>query len=266
VKVMGIVNCTPDSFSDGGMYLDAQKALDQVSDFLDLGIDFIDIGGQSTRPGANSISSEEEWQRVVPVLDAVRENCGHAVLKKISIDSFYPELWLKAVSEYGVGMINSVIGARQEHKETLEELCDLDSDLAFAAMHMHGSPQSMQDNPLDDFASVHEALKRYQANLQRAGFKSENIWLDPGVGFGKTDKLNFKLIAKTGELAKSGNLLYGVSRKSFLGRWLEIPESVERDHASKGLELGLAAAGAGMIRTHAPLALCRFASGERVGL
>ena len=256
MKVMGIINCTPDSFSDGGQFLRLSDALDQISSFLEVGVDLIDVGGQSTRPGAVEVSAKDEWLRILPLLAGIGDQFGKQILKKVSVDSFYPELWVRAVGEFGVGMINSVVGAQKEHAQTLRQLVELDPNLQFAAMHMHGSPQDMQEAPLDDDAVVTSELKKYQHELLSAGFLVENIWLDPGIGFGKTDKLNFRLIRHASQLSEDLQLLYGVSRKSFIGRWLGLPNPLDRDHASKGIELGLMSAGVGLVRTHAPAALC----------
>jgi dihydropteroate synthase len=177
-------------------------------------------------------------------------------LRKLSVDSFYPQIWIKAVDHYQVGMINSVVGARKKHAPELKKLFSMDPSLSFVAMHMHGEPKSMQDHPLDEIEKVRSELIDYRKNLVAAGCKPQRVWLDPGVGFGKTDSLNFRLIRRAGDIVKNENLLYGVSRKSFLDRWLGIPSPKDRDQVSKGLELGLAAAGVGMIRTHVPQPLC----------
>ncbi len=256
MKVMGIINCTPDSFSDGGQCLDPAKGLQQAAEFFAAGVSFVDIGGQSTRPGAVPVSADEEWERILPLLVLLDEKFGRAAMRKVSVDSFYPEVWVRAVQSFGVGMINSVVGAKSSQRRDLETIFKIDKDLSFVAMHMHGSPVDMQDVPFDDFAATLEELGSYKQNLEQAGCKKENIWLDPGIGFGKTDRLNFCLISEASELASHSNVLYGVSRKSFIGRWLGIEKPQDRDHASKGLELGLAAAGVGMVRTHAPQALC----------
>jgi dihydropteroate synthase len=243
---MGIVNVTPDSFSDGGLAFDPGAAEARADRLWADGADWLDVGAESTRPGAAPVDEGEEWRRLEPVLKRL---AGKSRGPRVSVDTRKPAVMRRA-ADLGVGMINDVSGLADP--ATLTALARYPG-LAYAAMHMHGTPETMQKTPLPA-ARARATVERFFADataaLAGAGFPPERIWLDPGIGFGKTDAANVQLIAAVGELARGRQLLVGVSRKSLLGRVLGIQEPDARDAPTKTLELGLAIAGAGMLRTH----------------
>ena len=242
---MGVVNVTPDSFSDGGRYLDPQAALDQAAGLVGHGADIIDFGAESTRPGAPEVGAEEEWRRLKPVL----EKAGSLGVP-VSVDTSKPEIMLRAV-DLGAAVINDVRGGADPG--TLQALHRAQPDLIYLAMHMHGRPGTMQQQPLTAAAAVTEVEAFYERTrnaLLETGFRPENIWLDPGIGFGKSDAANIRLLDQATRLAGQYQLVIGISRKSFLGRALGIPQPVDRDPPSKTLEMALMFAGVRAIRTH----------------
>jgi dihydropteroate synthase len=244
--IMGIVNVTPDSFSDGGNFLDPSLAVDQCVRLIDHGADYIDIGAESSRPGAVAITPDAEWQRLEPVLGLLAQR---NIAAKISIDTRNPQTMLKA-AQAGISMINNICGLADS--DTLKQLAATDK-MEYLAMHMSGSPGDMQNKPLAAAAArvaVENFFHSADRELRDAGFAEDEIWLDPGIGFGKTDAANVNLIANTRQWSRRFNIGIGVSRKSWLGRTLEIPVPKDRDSASKMLELGLWIAGAKLIRTH----------------
>ncbi|MCY4444108.1 MAG: dihydropteroate synthase [Proteobacteria bacterium] len=254
-SVMGIINLTPDSFSDGGCF-DGTRSADllwqQVREWIQQGVKWIDLGAESTRPQSRPISDHVEWQRLSWALDVLAsKDLGQAA---ISIDSYHHATQLKALSYPQVQMINCIYGATDiDHLKALKKACP---GLSYVAMHMHGScPATMQQQPLGEeevLAAVCERLKGYHELLIGAGYKPESIYLDCGIGFGKTVKANLKLIEAAPLLADSMPLAYGLSRKSFLGSLLAIDAPCERDSASKILEIFLIRSGVKLIRTHAP--------------
>ncbi len=245
-QIMGVVNVTPDSFSDGGSYLDPEHAIQHCLSLIEDGADIIDIGAESSRPGSAPVSPETEWQRLGPVLDKLSEL---KLCSKLSIDTRHDQTMLRA-AEYGIGWINNIAGLARD--ETMKHLANK-QNLKYIAMHMRGLPSSMQRSPLKGPEAVYEvdkSLSSYYGKLKTLGFSDDRIYLDPGIGFGKDDQANFQLLGHTLKLAKKRNVLIGVSRKSFIGRALNIDNPVERDAASKMLELGLALGGVSIIRTH----------------
>lgn len=260
-KIMGIINLTPDSFSDGGKFSAPEAAVSQIQSWVAEGVDYIDLGAESTRPGAMEISKENEWTRLKPVLEAIsRIDLGKT---RISIDSKNPVTQEKAVSTGMVDMINDVSGIQTAEilKNLVETAKSKGKQLEYIAMHMHGIPSSMQDRPLDQdesLAAVERFFYNAQNQLNRAGILPINTYLDPGIGFGKDDRANLSLCAATARFAKNFNIAIGVSRKSFIGRLTGIEHPVDRDHVSNATEFGLVCAGAKMIRTHTPLALKKW--------
>jgi dihydropteroate synthase len=243
---MGVLNITPDSFSDGGDYLDTNAALTQARKYVNDGADILDLGAESSRPGAQSIPTEEEWGRLEPVLAAIKDANLEA---QISVDTRKPEIMLRA-AELGCHYINDINGAKD--LDVLPKLAAMPG-LNYIAMHMNGDPSTMQQTPLDGASAVDEVgqfFERTHHQLCRAGFEPQRIWLDPGIGFGKTDEANAKLLAHVGSWAKTYQVMVGVSRKSFIGRSLGIESPKDRDGPSKMLELGLVMMGAKMVRTH----------------
>lgn len=208
---MGIVNATPDSFSDGGRHAAASSALRHCEQLLQDGADILDIGGESTRPGSPAIGLEEELARVLPVVrGAVRLGAP------ISVDTYKPEV-MRAVLDLGADIVNDIWALRQPGAVQVvvqHPLCGV------CLMHMHGNPQTMQVTPMDGdvLAQVLSFLELSAQSLQALGVEKARIVLDPGIGFGKTVQQNFSLLARQRELLLSGYpLLAGWSRKSSLG-------------------------------------------------
>lgn len=243
--IMGIVNITPDSFSDGGDCWQPDLAIGKIKSMLDRGIDAIDIGAESTRPGAKSIDTNEEWRRLEPVLRCLRQDAN-----KLSIDTRNPVTALRVSEEFGVGWINNVSGLFAQ--DVMSRLARI-SHLRFIAMHMHGEPQTMQLQPLSArgaLSKVTETFEHFAESREKFGWESSRFYFDPGIGFGKDDAANWSILGATATLAEKYQLCLGVSRKSLLGRLLQIEAPKLRDQASKVLEVMLILAGAAVIRTH----------------
>ena len=246
-KIMGIVNLTPDSFSDGGMYSqNAQTALAHAEQLLKEGADILDIGGESTRPGADYVSPEEEWARVEPVLAEV---AGWGV--PISLDTRRTVIMEKALALGGVDIINDVAALNDEGAV---ELLARQSDTGICLMHMQGLPKNMQINPKyqDVVGEVARYLKARTAECIAAGIAPQRIALDPGFGFGKTLQHNIALMRHLPELmAETGfPLLIGVSRKSMIGELTGEANAAERVHGSVAAALASVARGAQIVRVH----------------
>ena len=208
-QVMGIVNLTPDSFSDGGLFHAPAKALDHARQLVEQGADILDLGAESTRPGATPVGEDEEWRRLQPVLQEV--------LKwqvPISIDTFRAATMRRAL-DMGVDIINDIWALRQPGAEAV---C-LAGDAGVCIMHMHGEPSTMQLSPMagDAVPQVARFLTERRDHLQKQGMDASRIMLDPGIGFGKTVEQNFSLLARQQELSAFGPVLAGWSRKSALG-------------------------------------------------
>lgn len=246
-KIMGVLNVTLDSFSDGGKFLDQKKAWEHLEQLVADGADIIDIGAESSRPGAKPISSDDEWSRLRPLLEQARKS---APAVRISVDTRKPELMVKA-ADHGACFINDIEGGRDLN--TLKLLARY-PDISFISMHMHGDPQTMQNQPLAGKAGLQKIdafFTEKKRVLTECGFPAARIWLDPGFGFGKTDELNAKVLAAIpGWVQKGIQVALGVSRKSFFGRMLEIAEPDQRDAPSKICELAAALLGVSIIRTH----------------
>lgn len=210
-RVMGIVNVTPDSFSDGGLHVGLKAALAHCETMLKDGAHLLDIGGESTRPGAPAVSLEDELSRVVPV---VREAVRLGV--PVSVDTFKPAV-MQAVLDLGADIINDIWALRQPGAESVVARHD---HCGICLMHMHGEPATMQLSPMDGdvVPEVTEFLRQAAQSLVSQGVASERIAIDPGIGFGKTVAQNFSLLSRQAELMALGHpLLVGWSRKSSLG-------------------------------------------------
>jgi dihydropteroate synthase len=212
VKIMGIVNVTPDSFSDGGEFLDPERAIAHGRELAEEGADLLDIGGESTRPGAEAVGPDEELHRVMPVVEALAGD-GLAV----SIDTSKAAV-AEAALDAGASMVNDVTALRAEPK--LAGLC-ADRDCEVVLMHMLGDPRTMQENP--SYEDVVDDVKAFlAARIEFAtseGIDEERIWVDPGIGFGKTVEHNLELHRRLGELSELGRpIAFGSSRKSFIGK------------------------------------------------
>ncbi len=240
--IMGIINATPDSFSGDGLALDVGRALAQARAFVEDGADILDIGGESTRPGATPVGADEEIRRVVPLIDALRE-----LGVPLSIDSFKPPV-MRAALDAGATLINDINALRAPGALDVAAA----SDAAVCLMHMQGTPQTMQENPAyhDVVAEVGAFLaERCQACLA-AGIARERIVIDPGFGFGKTPEHNLQLLQGLDRLAASGYpVLVGLSRKSLLGK-LTGRKVSERVAASIGAAIAAVARGAAIVRVH----------------
>lgn len=239
---MGVVNVTPDSFSDGGAYLDCARAVAHGRRLVDEGAAMLDIGGESTRPGAQPVSSTEELARILPVLDGL-----HAAGVPLSVDTSKPEVMQVALA-HGADMINDVYGFRAPG--ALESVAA--SAAGLCIMHMQGEPRSMQDAPhYDDVVGEVAAFLRSRAQLaESAGIEGSRIVIDPGIGFGKGFEHNLELLRRLHEIAAmEWPLLVGVSRKSTLGRITGRPVE-ERIHASVAAALLAVTKGARIVRVH----------------
>lgn len=211
--VMGIVNVTPDSFSDGGRYLNAEAAMAHGVELVRQGADMLDIGGESTRPGAVPVPEAEELRRVLPVLEAL----AGRVAVPLSIDTRKPAV-ARAALQAGASLVNDVAANRDD--PAMWRIV-ADAQAGYVCMHMQGTPQTMQLHPVyaDVVREVDEFFAERQARLRRAGVADEQVVLDVGIGFGKTLRHNLQLLRALGAFKKQGRpLLLGVSRKSFLGQ------------------------------------------------
>jgi len=241
--VMGILNVTPDSFSDGGLYATADAAYDRAAAMVAEGAAILDIGGESTRPGSTGVTAEVELERVIPVIERIASSLDVA----ISIDSSKPAVMTAAVSA-GACIINDVYALRAPGAL----LCAAQSAAGVCLMHMQGEPRTMQHNPQyrDVVLEVSEFLSGRRDACIAAGVAREAIVLDPGVGFGKGLEHNMALLKALPRLAESGSpLLVGVSRKSFIGRILG-KETADRLYGGLGLAALAVTFGARIIRTH----------------
>lgn len=215
-NVMGILNVTPDSFSDGGRYTDLDMAVARAEKMVEQGATMIDIGGESTRPGAQPVTADDECRRVIPVIEALQKRHCDAV---ISIDTSKPEVMKHAV-EAGAGLINDVCAL--QYPGALDMAVTL--VVPVCLMHMQGEPRTMQREPKykDVVGDVLLFLEKRITDCVVAGLMKENILLDPGFGFGKTAEQNFVLLEHLNELTKPGlPVLVGLSRKSMIGAVLD---------------------------------------------
>ncbi len=242
-RIMGILNFTPDSFSDSGQFYQLDKALIQVEKMLNAGADIIDIGGESTRPNAEEVSVEQELERVVPLVDAVRRrfDCW------ISVDTSKPQVMAESAT-VGMDLIND-IRALQE-PQALETAVKL--GLPVCLMHMQGQPRTMQNNPQyqNVVEEVLQFLQKRTALCIQAGIKAENIIWDVGFGFGKSVQHNYKLLQQLSRFTAQGYpVLAGLSRKSMIGAVLD--KSVEQRVVGSAAGALIAAMnGATILRVH----------------
>src|SRR3954451_6818005 len=240
-SVMGVVNVTPDSFSDGGAFLHPQAAIAEARGMLDEGAAIVDVGGESTRPGSEGVSVEEELDRVEPVLAAL-------VDVPVSIDTSKAEV-ARCALEAGAVLVNDVTALRGE-----PELAGVvaDSDACLCLMHMLGDPRTMQSAPRyeDVVSEVKAFLEERLAFAVAQGVAEERVWLDPGIGFGKTVAHNLELLRRLDEIVALGRpLVVGTSRKSFLGQLTGRAER-ERDAATIATNVLAYERGASVFRVH----------------
>lgn len=243
-RVMGIVNVTPDSFSDGGRHATVDAAVAHALRLAEEGADVLDVGGESTRPGAEDVPLEEELRRVVPVI----ERLARETALPISVDTSKPEV-MRAAVDAGAGMINDVYALRREGALDIAAACGVPVVL----MHMQGEPRTMQEAPQyeDVVAEVHRFLAERIFAAEMAGIPKKRIVIDPGFGFGKTREHNLALLA---QLARFGELgvpvLAGLSRKRTIGELTGRTTPAERVHGSVAAALIAAQRGARLLRVH----------------
>ena len=243
-RVMGIVNVTPDSFSDGGEHATADAAITHGLKLAGEGADILDIGGESTRPGAEAVAPEEELRRVLPVIERLAKETG----LPISIDTSRPEVMRAAVAA-GAGMINDVYALRREG--ALDAAAEL--GVPVVLMHMLGEPHSMQDDPRYDdvVAEVHRFLAERIFAAEMAGIDKKRLVVDPGFGFGKSRDHNLALLAQLQRFTELGvPLLAGLSRKKTIGQITGRDVPAERIHGSVAAHLIAAQRGAMLLRVH----------------
>jgi dihydropteroate synthase len=242
-RVLGILNLTPDSFSDGGQFLDPHRAVDHAFALADDGADAIDVGCESTRPGAEPVELKEELSRLECFFNAMAKT--KAKKPELSIDS-RKESVLLAGLEFGCSWLNDT-GGLSISSNTLPKVAA--TGVNYIAMHGCLNPQTMQKNPQSVDTALTSVASFFQAThkaLLEAGFSPQQIWLDPGIGFGKSDAANLQLLA----IRSPYQVAIGVSRKSMLGRIFGIEKANARDSISKAFEFAAIAAGAALIRTH----------------
>jgi dihydropteroate synthase len=243
VKVMGVINTTPDSFSDGGQFSVIDNAFQHALKMIEDGVDILDVGGESTRPGSVQVDLEQELFRTVPLIKLIREVSD----VPISIDTNKPDVMQQAV-DAGATMINSIWALRLE--SSLELAADLDVPVCF--MHMQGTPETMQKNPTYNnvVSEVLDFLKRRIDAAIDAGIKPHNIIIDPGFGFGKTLQHNLQLLKSLAEFKSLGvPLLVGMSRKGMIGTILDKPVD-QRLYGSVSSAVIAAMLGADIVRVH----------------
>lgn len=244
--IMGILNVTPDSFSDGGKFSGLNAALQQVERMLSEGADIIDIGGESTRPGSDPVAAGEQIQRVVPVIQAIRQQ-GSDVL--ISIDTTLSEV-AKAALDAGADIINDVSGGKDD--AAILTLA-AQTGVPIILMHSQGAPKTMQDNPRYEnvVQEVINALDECVNAALKAGIKKEAIVIDPGIGFGKRKQDNLDLLAHLDALVAMGYpVLLGTSRKRFMGTICDVKEPSELVTATAVTTALGVMAGVRMFRVH----------------
>jgi dihydropteroate synthase len=240
---MGIVNVTPDSFSDGGLYFDAARAVAHGLELVEAGADVLDIGGESTRPGAEPVGEQEELERVVPVIE------GLAGTVPISIDTSKAQV-ARAAIDAGAAIVNDVTALRGD--PGMAAVC-AGAGVEVVLMHMLGEPRTMQRDPLygDPVAEIRDFLLGRADVAVSSGIDRGRVWIDPGIGFGKTVSHNLALLRGTAEFADTGYpVLVGASRKAFIGRIDEGAAEVERLGGTIAACLAAAQGGASMVRVH----------------
>ena len=240
---MGILNVTPDSFSDGGRYADTARALTHARAMAAAGADIIDIGGESTRPGAAPVAEEEELRRIIPLI----ERLSAELAVPISVDTYKSSVAKKAI-EAGAGIVNDISGLRFS-----PDMADVvaDSGAAVVIMHIKGTPRDMQQNPVYDDV-IGEVMAYFEEGIEiavKAGVDREKILIDPGIGFGKTLEHNLAILDRLDEFQALGRpIVLGTSRKKFIGTVLDVPMPEQRVDGTAatvalGIERGAASCG-----------------------
>jgi len=243
--IMGVLNVTPDSFSDGGIYFDKASAIERAYQMVEEGADIIDIGGESTRPGSEPVTLEEELRRTIPVIEPL----VNKIRVPLSIDTYKSEVAKRAL-DAGASMVNDISGLRFDHKmpEVVSE-----HKVPIVIMHIKGRPRDMQDNPVYE-ALIPEIMDYLREGIEKAkqsGISEDKIIIDPGIGFGKTFDHNLEIINKLHELTLLEKpILIGPSRKAFLGKILgnaPVTERLEGTAAAVAISI---LNGANIIRVH----------------
>lgn len=243
--IMGVLNVTPDSFSDGGLYLDREKAVEQGLKLVSEGADIIDIGGESSRPGSSPITAEEEINRTIPVISSLSK----LVEVPISIDTYKSEVASRAI-DAGASIVNDISGLRFDPQmaKVLSE-----SNVAVIIMHIKGTPKNMQINPVYEalIPEILDYLRESIAICRKHGIPDENIIIDPGIGFGKTFEHNLEIINNLREFSLLGKpIAIGVSRKAFIGKILgDVPPSQRLEGTASAVAISVYN-GANIIRVH----------------
>ncbi|MDP3025695.1 MAG: dihydropteroate synthase [candidate division Zixibacteria bacterium] len=242
--LMGVLNVTPDSFSDGGRFFKLEEAIKQGLKLAEEGADMIDVGGESTRPGSEPVTIEEELRRVIPVIEELTK----MIQVPISIDTYKSRVAKEALDS-GASMVNDISGLRYdpEMKKVIAKY-----DVPVVLMHIKGTPKNMQENPHYD--NLIEEIKTYLIEsikiAKEAGIDEDKIIIDPGIGFGKTPEDNLKILKNLNEFTELGRpLMVGVSRKSFIGKILNLPTE-ERLEGSLASMAAAIMNGANILRVH----------------
>ena len=246
--IMGILNVTPDSFSDGGRWVDVESALAHGAAMIAEGAEIIDVGGESTRPGADSVAADEELRRVLPVVSRLAELPGHGENFIISIDTMKPSV-ARAAVEAGASVINDVRGFRDEGMLRAAK----DTGAGLVVMHMRGEPRTMQQNPAysDVCGEIREFFCQQLERCVASGVPASHIAFDPGIGFGKTPENNLALLRGISGLAGAGHAIaVGVSRKSFIGKTLGSAAIADRSWPTVALTSHSRERGARIFRVH----------------
>ncbi|MGB9595907.1 MAG: dihydropteroate synthase [Candidatus Poribacteria bacterium] len=242
--VMGILNVTPDSFSDGGLFVNVESAIEHAKKMIQDGADIIDIGGESTRPGAEAISIDVELSRVIPVISELSKSTDVC----ISIDTYKPEVAEIAIDN-GACMVNDISAISDPKMAKVVAK----SGVPIVLMHKKGTPKDMQISP--HYNSLIDEIKKYlqdKVNMaERSGISSDKIIIDPGIGFGKTVEHNLEILRRLNEFKSLGKpILIGTSRKSFIGKILNIDDPKERIDGTSATVAIAIANGADIIRVH----------------
>jgi dihydropteroate synthase len=243
--VMGIINVTPDSFADGGRHFTLHDAIARAKEMIAEGVDIIDVGGESTRPGSLRISAEEESNRVIPVIEAIKD-----LGATISIDTTRSDIAKAAIAK-GASIVNDISGGLQD--SMMAKVLSSHPEVQYIAMHWRGESKDMQSRAVykDVVSEVRQELEERAFALVEAGISPDQLILDPGIGFAKTSEHNWELLRNIDRIQLLGYpILVGVSRKRFLGELLDGVEPDLRDHASVAITTELARKGIWGVRTH----------------
>lgn len=245
--VMGVLNITPDSFSDGGQFFASDRAIAQAQQMIEEGADIIDVGGESTRPGSEFVSEAEELRRVIPVIERVASSASIP----ISIDTTKPSV-ARAALAAGAEIVNDISGLRFD-QVIADEVAGAKAGLVL--MHSRGTPKDMQQLPpvTDILSEVISGLRQSVSIAEERGVTRESIAIDPGIGFGKTAEQNVKLIAKLDQLAREFPdlpLMIGTSRKSFIGKLLDNAPANQRLYGTLASTVAAVLNGAQVVRVH----------------